>query len=161
MDMAEPQATHAFLESVMKLSRKMRTAFDQQAHAHGLTYPRARALFRLARGQTMTQTELASELDLEQPTLARLLDRMEEHDLIERRPDPRDRRVNLVVLTVYGEEQADFVRSLADEIRNRMFEGIETREVEASIDVVERVIANLAEMENTPERSPEDSHVTP
>lgn len=137
-----------FLESLTKVSRKIRTAFNQQVTAHGLTYPRARALFRLAKKQNMTQTELACELELEQATLVRLLDRMEENGLIERRPDPSDRRAKLVALTAHGEEQAAFVRSLADEIRQRIFAGIDTGDIHGSIDLLERVAANLVEMEH-------------
>ncbi|TDK31805.1 MarR family transcriptional regulator [Rhizobium deserti] len=143
----EPVASD-FLESLTKVSRRVRTAFNQQVTAHGLTYPRARALFRLAKKQNMTQTELALELELEQATLVRLLDRMEENGLIERRSDPSDRRAKLIGLTEHGEEQAAFVRSLADKIREQIFEGIDLVELHGAVGLLEKIAANIADLED-------------
>ena len=137
-----------FLEALTKVSRKIRTAFNQQVTAHGLTYPRARALFRLAKRQNMTQTELACDLELEQATMVRLLDRMEENGLIERRPDPNDRRVKLLVLTPYGEEQADLVRSIADRMREQIFQDVDHDELQAAVALFERISANVTELED-------------
>jgi len=143
------QAASEYLEALTKVSRRIRTVFNQHVTAHGLTYPRARALFRLARKQNMTQTELACELELEQATMVRLLDRMEENGLIERRPDPGDRRVKLIALTSHGEEQAAFVRSLADEIRHQFFQGVDLDELKQGIALLEKISANVSNMEDT------------
>lgn len=137
-----------FLEALTKVSRKIRTAFNQQVTAHGLTYPRARALFRLAKKQNMTQSELACDLELEQATMVRLLDRMEENGLIERRPDASDRRVKLIVLTTHGEEQAALVRSIADRVREQIFEGIDLKDVQTGVALLERISANVTDLED-------------
>jgi len=137
-----------FLEALTKVSRKIRTAFNQQVTAHGLTYPRARALFRLAKKQNMTQSELACDLELEQATMVRLLDRMEENGLIERRPDANDRRVKLIVLTPYGEEQAAMVRSIADRIREQIFQDIDPDELHVAVALLERISANVTDLED-------------
>lgn len=136
-----------FLEELTKLSRKIRTAFNQQVTAHGLTYPRARALFRLARKRNMTQSELAVELELEQATMVRLLDRMEENGLILRQPDPNDRRVKLLVLTPHGEEQAALVRAIADRMREKVFQDIDHGQLKAAVALMERISANVTDME--------------
>ncbi|MGK9051162.1 MarR family winged helix-turn-helix transcriptional regulator [Neorhizobium petrolearium] len=137
-----------FLEALTKVSRKIRTAFNQQVTAHGLTYPRARALFRLAKKQNMTQSELACDLELEQATMVRLLDRMEENGLIERRPDANDRRVKLIVLTPYGQEQAAMVRSIADRIREQIFQDIDPDELHVAVALLERISANVTDLED-------------
>ncbi|MBU1315893.1 MAG: MarR family transcriptional regulator [Alphaproteobacteria bacterium] len=137
-----------FLEALTKMSRKIRTAFNKQVTAHGLTYPRARALFRLAKTQNITQTELACELELEQATLVRLLDRMEENGLIERRQDPNDRRAKLIALTRHGQEQAAFVRAIADQIRDQIFEGIAEADIRQGLAVLDKISANMADLEN-------------
>lgn len=136
------------MEAVTRLSRRLRTVFDQQVTAHGLTYPRARALIRLAQRQNITQTELASELNVEQATMGRLLDRLEENHLIERRADPHDRRVKLLVLTPRGEEQAALVRSIADRMRADIFQKIPQKEVHVALALFTRLSANLAGLEN-------------
>jgi MarR family transcriptional regulator for hemolysin len=145
--------TSEFLEALTKVSRRVRTVFNQQVTAHGLTYPRARALFRLAKKPNMTQTELACELELEQATLVRLLDRMEENGLISRQPDPRDRRAKLVALTPHGEEQATFVQRIADQVRERIFEDADTSELKQAIAVMDQISTNLLRLE--------DGHVFP
>ncbi|MBC7152377.1 MAG: MarR family transcriptional regulator [Rhizobium sp.] len=103
--------TPEFLEPRTKASRKVRIAFNQQVAAHGLTYPRGRTLFSVAKKQNMYQIELACDLELEPATMV-ILDRIEENGLIERRPDARDRRVNLIVLTPIVEEQAALATSI-------------------------------------------------
>lgn len=141
------QTASEFLEELTKVSRKIRTTFNKKVTAHGLTYPRARALFRLAKRQNMTQTELACELELEQATLVRLLDRMEENGLIERRPDANDRRVKLIALTEHGAEQAAFVRTLADQIRHQFFEGINQAELKDAIVLMQQISDNVSSVE--------------
>ena len=104
--------TPEFLEPRTKTSRKVRIAFNRQVAAHGLPYPRARTLFSVAKKQNMYQIELACDLELEPATMVHILDRIEENGLIERRPDARDRRVNLIVLTPIVEEQAALATSI-------------------------------------------------
>jgi MarR family transcriptional regulator for hemolysin len=96
----------------------------------------------------MTQTELAFELELEQATLVRLLDRMEQNGLIERRPDPGDRRAKLISLTSHGKEQADFVRSLADQIRKQIFAGLDHDDIRRANDLLDAIGTNLADLES-------------
>ncbi|WP_052699974.1 MarR family winged helix-turn-helix transcriptional regulator [Martelella endophytica] len=96
----------AFVEAIGVTSRKMRKAYDQRVAQLGLTFARARVLTLLAAHKTCNQSVLACELELEKPTLVRMLDRMAELDLVERVPDPNDRRVNLVRLRPHGEAMA-------------------------------------------------------
>jgi MarR family transcriptional regulator for hemolysin len=56
-------------------------------------------LTRLDRFEGLKQSELAEMLDLQPITLTRLLDRLCASGLIERRPDPNDRRANRLYLT--------------------------------------------------------------
>jgi MarR family transcriptional regulator, transcriptional regulator for hemolysin len=143
----DPKLTADFLEALTKASRKIRTAFNQQVTANGLTYPRARALLRLSRRECMPQSELAYELELEQATLVRLLDRMEENGIIERRPDPSDRRVKQIALTAHGREQAAFVQTIGERLRGRIFEGLDPQQLRTSIDVLELLAERVADLE--------------
>ncbi|WP_156503162.1 MarR family winged helix-turn-helix transcriptional regulator, partial [Tistrella mobilis] len=73
-------------------SRKMRTGFDALVRTRGLTLARARALMLLARHPGISQTELAGLLEIENPTVVRLLDGLEKQGLIRRTPAETDRR---------------------------------------------------------------------
>src|SRR4051812_25393333 len=85
-----------FADELSKVSRKMRTLFDSRVKTIGLTLARARMLMLLAKKEGMTQTELADALEVETPTLVRLLDGLEKQEMIERRPVQGDRRANQI-----------------------------------------------------------------
>ncbi|GAA0605394.1 MarR family transcriptional regulator [Paenochrobactrum glaciei] len=142
-----PVISSEFLEELTKVSRKIRTIFNKKVTEHGLTYPRARTLLRLIRKPYMKQSELAFELELEQATMVRLLDRLEENGVIERHPDPNDRRAKLLVLTPHGVEQAELVRSIGETMRKQMFQNIKAEELMACIEVFDRISANIDDME--------------
>lgn len=125
----------AFVDELSKASRKLRTSFDAKVKAHGLTMARARTLLRLLKQDCINQTELAVELEIEGPTLVRLLDNLESQGLIERRPVDRDRRAKQIALTAFGREQAGKVSKLADEVRETVLADVSEDDLLAAIRV--------------------------
>jgi MarR family transcriptional regulator for hemolysin len=75
------------------VARQIRYRFDARARALGVTRPQWRVLLYIARREGPTQSELADFLEVERITLGRMIDRLEEAGLVERRADPLDRRV--------------------------------------------------------------------
>jgi len=75
------------------VARIMRTQFDQRARARGMTRAQWLILARVERQPGMSQRELAAICEVEPITVARLVDRLEARGLLERRPDPKDRRI--------------------------------------------------------------------
>jgi DNA-binding MarR family transcriptional regulator len=75
------------------LARHLRLEADRRAACHGLTRAQWVILFWLNRQPGLSQKELAEILEVEPITVARLIDRLEEHGMVERRSDPGDRRV--------------------------------------------------------------------
>jgi MarR family transcriptional regulator for hemolysin len=84
------------------VARSMRTFIDQCAREHGMTRAQWGALARLERQEGMTQAELAESLEIQPISLLRLIDRLCQHGLVERRPHPNDRRANRLYLTDKG-----------------------------------------------------------
>lgn len=78
---------------IYDLARVMRTKFDQRARARGMTRAQWQILARVERQPGLSQSELAAICEVEPITVARLVDRLEERQLLERRPDPHDRRI--------------------------------------------------------------------
>jgi MarR family transcriptional regulator, transcriptional regulator for hemolysin len=113
-----------FLEELSVTSRKLRTLFDARVRAKGLTLARARTLMHLARKDGMTQTELAEILEVEGPTLVRLLDGLEAQGLTERRPVEGDRRAKQIALTEEGHRLAAEVTRLGHELREEVLADI-------------------------------------
>jgi MarR family transcriptional regulator for hemolysin len=87
----------AFL--VSDVARLMRTRADQKARQFGMTRAQWSVLFRLERHEGLKQSELAEILDIQPITLTRLIDRLCDNGLIERRGDPNDRRAKRLFLT--------------------------------------------------------------
>ncbi|MAD39009.1 MAG: MarR family transcriptional regulator [Tistrella sp.] len=124
-------------------SRKMRTGFDALVRTRGLTLARARALMLLARHPGISQTELAGLLEIENPTVVRLLDGLEKQGLIRRTPAETDRRVKRIDLTVEAEDQVDEIEDLAEVMRGTMARGIAEADLTVTLNVLRRMIANL------------------
>jgi MarR family transcriptional regulator, transcriptional regulator for hemolysin len=87
-------------------------------------------------------------LELQPISLVRLLDRLVEHGLLERRHDPRDRRANRLFLTASGRRLVDDLDSLRNSIASDLLQDIPTAAIETSLetlrDIKER-IKGLAE----------------
>ena len=81
------------------MARLLRTYADHKAAQFGMTRAQWAVLVRLDRSEGLNQSELAELLDLQPITLTRLLDKLCDSGLIERRPDPGDRRAKRLFLT--------------------------------------------------------------
>lgn len=81
------------------VSRLMRKRFDDRARLIGVTRAQWRTLFVVSRNEGANQGVLADILEVEPITLCRMIDRLEESDLLERRRDPADRRAWQIFIT--------------------------------------------------------------
>jgi DNA-binding MarR family transcriptional regulator len=75
------------------VARLVRVEADKRARQHGMTRAQWGILIWLERQPGITQKELSELLEVEPITVARLIDRLEARGMVERRPDPRDRRI--------------------------------------------------------------------
>lgn len=138
MTEASSEIAAAFAETLVKTARKLRTRFDARVVARGLTYPRARALMALSR-QAMTQRELADELELEGPTVVRLLDGMEALGLLRRTAVEGDRRLKRIELTREGAHAAATVTGIGKELGAVALEGVPAEHLETALQVLLQV----------------------
>lgn len=86
-------------DELLSLTRTIRAAFEARVKRLDLTFARARLLTTIDRNPGASQTELAAVLEIETPTLKRLLDALESQGLAERRPLESDARKHAVYLT--------------------------------------------------------------
>ena len=88
---------HDFRRDILFLlhdvARLMRVDADKRARAQGMTRAQWGILIWLERQPGISQKELSEFLEVEPISVARLIDRLEARDMVERRPDPRDRRI--------------------------------------------------------------------
>ena len=94
-------------------ARLLRRSFDERARVLGVTRPQWRVLALLNRFGGSTQVTIADMLDVEPITLGRMVDRMQDAGLVERRADPADRRSWRLHLTTEGEQKIEALRPTA------------------------------------------------
>ena len=105
-------------------------------------------LTHLFRNEGITQSELADVLEVERPTLGRLLDRLEASGWVRREADPADRRAKRVFITEAVEPQMRAMRSLAAGVRGDALNGLTHEEQEHFVDTLLTVKANLLRLGN-------------
>src|SRR4029077_5139197 len=136
------------ITQLVESSRLLRNYIDHRAKGRGTTRAQWIILFRLRDQEGLSQVDLADVLELQPISLVRLLDRLVEHGLVERRHDPRDRRANRLFLTASGRQLADDLDSLRDAIAIDVLQDVPATAIESSLktlrDVKERIKA-LAE----------------
>ena len=124
-------------------ARLLRRTFDRRARSHGLSRARWQVLWTLAREEGLKQSELADRLDVAPISLTRQLDNLEQEGLVERRPDPADRRCFRVFLTTAAGPALDLLGGLAVETRAQAFAGLDAAEVRQLQGLLGRIRENL------------------
>jgi MarR family transcriptional regulator, transcriptional regulator for hemolysin len=109
----------------------------------GLTLEQCKVLVVLQRNQGINQKRLAELTDTDQMTLVRILDRMEQDEWIERRPDPQDRRAWRLHLKPAAAPILKRILTIADHARSELLAGLDAAERETLISLLERIHANL------------------
>jgi DNA-binding MarR family transcriptional regulator len=134
-------------------SRLMRRLFNRRASALGVTSAQWRVMFWLGRQPGSKQVELAEKLDVEPITAGRTIDRLEEAGLVERRPDPLDRRAWRLYLTEQAEPMVTRLRAVAEDVLAEVFQGVDEKEIAALRGALERLRDNVTAMEAAERKS--------
>ena len=113
------------LFTISDVGRLLRTYADQKARLHGMTRAQWAVLLRLERREGLKQSDLAEDLDIQPITLTRLVDRLCDNGLIERRPDPADRRAKRLYLTPAARPLLDRISAQVEELAETVLAGID------------------------------------
>src|ERR1700757_3314048 len=123
--------------AINDVARLLRTFADHAAGRYGMTRAKWAWLARLDRFEGLKQSELAEMLDLQPITLTRLLDRLCDSGLIERRSDPNDRRAKRLFLTAAARPMLEQLGALGEDMMDTALAGV-------SRETVEQIVAQLA-----------------
>jgi MarR family transcriptional regulator, transcriptional regulator for hemolysin len=133
-----------------EVSRRYVRRFEQRAQEMSLTLPTCKVLANLERHEGISQSRLSELTHIEPMAIVRILDRLEADDFVERKPDPGDRRARSLYLTPKSKPTLDEIWRLAALTRAETFDGISQEERTSFLDVLERLEANLRQLEGAP-----------
>lgn len=139
----KPDRSFGWLQrDVFRLTQR---AWDSllRASGTGVTVPQSRILTELRMLDGLTQTALADMVLMEKAPLGRIIDRMEDLGLVERRADPADRRVRRVYLTEELDKLDDPLWDAAFGMFDMALAGFTEEEYETLVSMLNRIKANL------------------
>jgi DNA-binding MarR family transcriptional regulator len=131
---------------VRDVARLWRRRFEQSAQKVGLSLTRAQCfvLVHLAREPGLSQARLAHLMDVEPIALVRLIDRLEADTLLERRLDPRDRRVWRLYLTETATPTLERIRHISAAVRRRALTKVPSPASAVLVGALQQLKANLS-----------------
>ncbi|MDW3651025.1 MAG: MarR family transcriptional regulator [Bacteroidia bacterium] len=100
-------------------------------------------LNRLNEHQGLTQNEVAKISFKDNANITRIIDRLEAKGLVERRANPKDRRIWKIYITDEGRKVRDLIEPLAIEVLKKATKNIDSKEVKLYNEVAKRIVANL------------------
>lgn len=125
-------------------ARLLRRAFDARVRELGMTSPQARLLLILAVTEGENQGFYAERLEVEPISLTRMIDRMEESGLIERRRDPADRRIWRLFLTERAIQLIDQAKDSLRGLEEEMLAGFDAPQRQALAEMLETIRVNFS-----------------
>jgi DNA-binding MarR family transcriptional regulator len=126
------------------VSRLMRRAFQQRLEGSSLTLAQARALVYVSRHEGVRQGDLAEMLEVQPITLARLIDQLTDAGLVERRPDPNDRRAYRVFMTSAAAPHLAAIEQVAATIRTVALHDLDKQQAATLLLALHKMRDNLA-----------------
>jgi MarR family transcriptional regulator for hemolysin len=118
---------------ISDVGRLLRTYADQKARQFGMTRAQWAVLLKLERHEGANQSDLAEFLEIQPITLTRLVDRLCDSGLIERRPDPSDRRAKLLYLTPAARPLIEKISAEIEVLADEILAGTDPQAVDAAM----------------------------
>ncbi|WP_082735686.1 MarR family winged helix-turn-helix transcriptional regulator [Polycladidibacter stylochi] len=140
---AQQQESYVFL--VQDLARLLRKFIEKELAKAGLgiTPSGARVLFYSLAFPGLRQNQLAERMSLDPMTLVGHLDILEEQKLVERKPDPEDRRCNIVALTPQAMELLKEVKQVGLKAQAQAYGDLSDSELEQAYILLKKMRDNL------------------
>jgi DNA-binding MarR family transcriptional regulator len=142
--MNNPRAIESdFLFLIYDVAQLVRRRADKRARTYGMTRAQWAVLARLEREPGITQSRLATLTDVEPITIGRLVDRLEHNGLIERRPDPEDRRIWRLRLRPKSAAILRQIAAFRGELHDEMAEGLDAQSLNELVKCLQRMRQTL------------------
>jgi DNA-binding MarR family transcriptional regulator len=143
--MTDTQETNP-LKLIGRVARGFIRVADTDLREAGLATGQLPVLVSLKISKALSQAELARIAQVEQPSMAQLLGRMERDGLVERVDDPNDKRSRLISLTPLAARRLPKAKALMDGHTQQALAGFSQAEIEQLLALLARVNANVERM---------------
>lgn len=137
------------LKLVGQIYRTSTRIADAQLRELGFAMGQLPVLVALKKHRALSQVELAQIARVEQPSMAQLLNRMERDGLIQRVPDPHDKRSRLISLTDVASRRMPKGKAIMDATSEKALEGLGRADIEQLAALLGRINANLERASDT------------
>ncbi len=141
--MARGSADMNFLFTLGEVQRLVRAYADKQAARYGITRAQWAVLAKVERTEGLKQTELAEQMEMQPITLTRLIDKLCDNGLIERRSDDSDRRVNRLHLRKAARPLLGKLSGLRSELTATALAGINPSDAHRLLGQLEAIKENV------------------
>ncbi|KTJ37205.1 hypothetical protein ASU85_23805 [Klebsiella aerogenes] len=130
---------------ILRLTKEWKSIINNALKQYNLTQSGWLALYYLSLKSTeQTQVTLAKLIGVEHPSLVRTIDSLEAKGLVHRIPSARDRRSNIVSLTLRSESIIKNTVNTITKTRLKIFDGFSPEEIEVLVNFFERMQGNLS-----------------
>lgn len=155
--MTQQCPAQTFAHLIREVSTLWREIVDRRLEPLGLSAARWQPLLVLHRADTpLSQAALAGALEIEAPTLVRLLDRLSRDGWVERLRCPQDRRAHRIVLTPKARAACDDIEQVLEHTRQEVLSSLSRQEVAQCVDLLERVRQRAQHLRYDGEPPPEN-----
>jgi DNA-binding MarR family transcriptional regulator len=154
-----PESSLGYL--VNHLARLLAQALRERIEPHGVVPGQFAQLLALYESDGLTQAELCTRVQIEQPTMANTLARMERDGLITRTPDPADQRRSLVRLTEHARRLEPDVVAAARTVNTLATQGLTDDQISTFHTALRAAIANLEGARTRRERPARTTETAP
>ena len=135
------------------ISRNYLFTFNKQLVPYGVAHGQFPVLRFLWIKEGQTQAELCKKVQVEQPTLANTLKRMERDNLVRRIPDENDKRQTRIYLTDNARELMPTLLGITDKINANMLHSLTEEEKIQFISLLDKIYNNVARTAPADKRS--------
>jgi DNA-binding MarR family transcriptional regulator len=132
--------------TLMSTARTIRLAYERRLAPLELNLSQASLLAFVHETAPLTQAQLADALGLGRPATGSVIDSLERRGLVERQPDPKDRRAWRVAVTSAGERLVGPIGEVDETLRRELRAGIPRAERQRLAQVLLRLQANLSDV---------------
>ncbi|MEA4900299.1 MarR family transcriptional regulator [Desulfitobacterium sp.] len=117
--------------------------FEKRLNIYNITRTQWIALYYISINEIVTQKQLADKMSLKEPTVVRLLDKMEALGWVIRENSEKDKRAKLLKLTEKGQKIETEMLDVAEKFRNDVISGITPEELDNYKSVLDKMLKNI------------------